>query len=196
VKVSGNVEANFFEITEKACTVDLLVGQIAVACREQALGITQVNSAVTDMDKVTQSNAASAEECASAAEELNSQATEQKAHVDALIALVGMRNSSPEKSRARLETEDYGKRSAKVGRSKNQSAFPNSSWSKSRPDSLPMPPAPLRQRPIRRHRIHTGGCELQGFLNFHRAVHPAWLKSQNAAATNRSRIFNSRENHQ
>ncbi len=142
VKVSGNVEANFFEITEKACSVDLLVSQIAVACREQALGITQVNSAVTDMDKVTQSNAASAEECASAAEELNSQATEQKAHVDDLVALVGMRNNSHEKARALVESKESGKGRAKAGRSKNQSASSDSYRSESRLNPLPMPPPP------------------------------------------------------
>jgi hypothetical protein len=69
--------------------VDDLVGQIAVASREQSQGISQVNLAVTAMDKVTQSNAATAEESASASQELNSQATIQKAAVDELLALVG-----------------------------------------------------------------------------------------------------------
>jgi ABC-type transporter Mla subunit MlaD len=53
--------------------VDELVAEIATASKEQDLGISQVNTAVSQMDKVTQSNAASAEESASAAEELNAQ---------------------------------------------------------------------------------------------------------------------------
>ena len=43
---------------------------------EQARGITQVNQAITQMDKVTQSTAANAEESSAASEELSSQAQE------------------------------------------------------------------------------------------------------------------------
>ncbi len=89
VEVSGKVARSLKEITEKARVVDDLVGQIAVASQEQAQGISQVNLAVTAMDKVTQSNAATAEESASASQELNSQAAIQKAAVNELLRLVG-----------------------------------------------------------------------------------------------------------
>jgi methyl-accepting chemotaxis protein len=58
----------------KARQVDELVAEVAGASREQTQGITQINTAVGQMDKVTQSNAANAEESAAAAEELNAQA--------------------------------------------------------------------------------------------------------------------------
>jgi len=48
-----------------------LVGEISAASQEQALGIGQVNMAVSVMDKVVQQNASSAEESASASEEMN-----------------------------------------------------------------------------------------------------------------------------
>jgi methyl-accepting chemotaxis protein len=48
-----------------------------------------VNTAVTQMDQVTQGNAASAEECAAAAEELSSQAEQLSGVVGELVALVG-----------------------------------------------------------------------------------------------------------
>ncbi|MGD9127539.1 MAG: methyl-accepting chemotaxis protein [Planctomycetia bacterium] len=51
-----------------------LISEIAVASREQSDGIEQVNDAITMMDQVTQSNAASAEESAAASEELTAQA--------------------------------------------------------------------------------------------------------------------------
>ncbi len=51
-----------------------LVSEIASASNEQALGVEQVNKAITQMDHVTQSNAASAEESASASMELKTQA--------------------------------------------------------------------------------------------------------------------------
>ena len=41
------------------------------------------------MSKVTQQNAANAEESASASEEMNAQAEEIKSHVDDLVAMVG-----------------------------------------------------------------------------------------------------------
>jgi methyl-accepting chemotaxis protein len=44
--------------------------------REQAMGIERVTSSVSEMDKVTQQNAASAEQSSSAASELNAQAGE------------------------------------------------------------------------------------------------------------------------
>lgn len=47
------------------------------------------NTAVAEMDKVTQSNAASSEEAAAASEELNAQATELWDMVDMLAAVVG-----------------------------------------------------------------------------------------------------------
>jgi methyl-accepting chemotaxis protein len=51
-----------------------LIGEIAEASNEQAQGVDQVNSAIAQMDKVTQQNAANAEEAAAASEELNAQA--------------------------------------------------------------------------------------------------------------------------
>ena len=73
----------------KARQVDELVAEVAGASREQTQGITQVNTAVGQMDKVTQGNAANAEECAAAAEELNAQAETMKQSVAELLNLVG-----------------------------------------------------------------------------------------------------------
>ena len=66
-----------------------LVAEIAAASSEQAQGIEQINTAVTEMDKVTQQNAANAEESASAAEEMSAQAETMKGMVDDLVAIVG-----------------------------------------------------------------------------------------------------------
>ena len=66
-----------------------LVGEIAAASNEQAQGIDQVNISVSEMDKVVQHNAASAEQSASASEEMNAQAEQMKGFVYDLVALVG-----------------------------------------------------------------------------------------------------------
>jgi len=89
VEISAKVAASLHEIVEKARAVDELLGQIASASVEQSQGIAQVNTAVSQLDSVTQANAGSAEENAGAAENLNTQATALKADVGALARLIG-----------------------------------------------------------------------------------------------------------
>jgi len=93
VSISAKVGASLEEIVAKARQVDDLVAEIANASREQTQGIDQVNVAVTQMDKVTQNNAASAEESASASEQLNAQAQSLRDIVAGLELLVGGRVS-------------------------------------------------------------------------------------------------------
>jgi hypothetical protein len=68
--------------------VDELAAEVASASSEQSQGITQINTAVSQMDRVTQSNAANAEESASAAQVLHAQAADLRHHVTALLELV------------------------------------------------------------------------------------------------------------
>ncbi|MEV4779567.1 methyl-accepting chemotaxis protein [Burkholderia sp. LMU1-1-1.1] len=56
--------------------VTQIVGEIAVASREQSEGIEQVNQAIAQMDQVTQQNAALVEEAAAATQSLQDQAGE------------------------------------------------------------------------------------------------------------------------
>lgn len=88
VQISERVARSLQEIVEKARKVDHLAAEVATASKEQNQGIKQVNVAVSQMDKVTQANAASAEESASAAEELNAQAGAVKETVAELKTLV------------------------------------------------------------------------------------------------------------
>ena len=89
VGISSKVALTLNEIVIKVRQVDELVAEVAGASREQTQGITQINTAVGQMDKVTQSNAANAEESAAAAEELNAQAISMKDSVAELLQLVG-----------------------------------------------------------------------------------------------------------
>ncbi len=65
-----------------------LIDGIYKASEEQALGVDQINTAVSQMDKVTQQNAAGAEESASAAEQLSAQANTVKGVVNELADLI------------------------------------------------------------------------------------------------------------
>ncbi len=88
--ICGEVAKSLEEITVAAARASDLVEEIAAASKEQSQGILQVNVAVVQMDKVTQSNAAAAEESAAAAEELAGQAESLSGVVHELIRLVGV----------------------------------------------------------------------------------------------------------
>ena len=90
VNLSTKVSQALNDIVTKARQVDELAAEVAGASREQTQGITQISSAVGQMDKVTQNNAASAEESAAAAQELNAQAAVMKESVGELLKLVGV----------------------------------------------------------------------------------------------------------
>jgi len=76
VVIAAEVAKSFETIATSNGKVDGLIAEIAAASQEQSQGIDQVNTAVAQMDKVTQQNAANSEESASASEELGSQAEE------------------------------------------------------------------------------------------------------------------------
>ena len=85
VTVTGEA---FSEVAATSEKVGALINEISLASKEQAQGVEQVNTAVAEMDKVTQSNAANAEESASAAAEMRSQAEQMRKFVEELVALV------------------------------------------------------------------------------------------------------------
>jgi len=112
VTIAVEVGKNLEEITTAATKVNSLIGEIAAASREQSQGIAQVNTAVGQMDKVTQSNAASAEESAAAAEELSSQAVQVNEMVNELAALVGSATARGGNSAGRLTKREATRASA------------------------------------------------------------------------------------
>ncbi len=89
VGLTGEVSRVLGEIVQSIGKTTDLVGEIAAASSEQAQGIEQINTAMAQLDKVTQQNAASAEESASASEELSAQAESMNGVVMELGALVG-----------------------------------------------------------------------------------------------------------
>jgi methyl-accepting chemotaxis protein len=88
VRISGEVARSFEEIKDKVRTVDELITRIATASREQSLGISQVNTAVRDVDVITQTNAANAEQSASAAVDVHAQAESLRGAIGELMHLM------------------------------------------------------------------------------------------------------------
>jgi len=89
VSVSDEVGKILHEIAEGVEKVSHLIAEVSTASKEQAEGIEQINTGVSRMDRVTQTNAANAEESASASEELTAQAKELGDMVSVLVALAG-----------------------------------------------------------------------------------------------------------
>ncbi len=86
-KVVG-VEQSLRLIEERVRQVDETLLQISAASKEQSDGVSQINTAVSQMDRVTQANAAGAEESASASAELDAQADSMRNSVAQLSALI------------------------------------------------------------------------------------------------------------
>ena len=87
------------EIVDSIRKVSGLMAEITTASSEQARGVEQVNITVAEMDKITQQNAANAEEAAAASEELNAQAERLNDVVQELVYLVDGSSGSIRASR-------------------------------------------------------------------------------------------------
>jgi len=85
--VSQTSEA-FGHVAGSAAEIKDLMASIATASKEQSLGIDQLNTSVSEMDKVTQQTAAIAQEAAANAQDMHQQSVAMKDAVDSLLLLV------------------------------------------------------------------------------------------------------------
>ncbi|MDO8381250.1 PAS domain-containing methyl-accepting chemotaxis protein [Phenylobacterium sp.] len=100
VKLVGETGETLLGIAEKVAEIDGLISEIALSSQEQATGLAQVNTAVNQMDQVTQQNAAMVEQATAAASSLRGEARE-------LVRLVSRFQSGDDAhGAARLELAD------------------------------------------------------------------------------------------
>ncbi|MCX5901028.1 MAG: methyl-accepting chemotaxis protein, partial [Proteobacteria bacterium] len=76
------------DIVESIQKVKQLNSEVSGASREQAEGISQISTAISQMQKVTQGNAAHSQESASASQELSNQAHKLNQIIDELITII------------------------------------------------------------------------------------------------------------
>ena len=86
VTVTGE---SFSAVVKNAAKVGKLLEKIAVSSDDQSLKIVHISNAVGEIEKVTQRNAANAEESASVSSEMNAQAGQVKRFVTDLEILIG-----------------------------------------------------------------------------------------------------------
>ncbi|MCC8179755.1 MAG: methyl-accepting chemotaxis protein [Planctomycetes bacterium] len=140
-EIAEELNSSFKEIEEGSNSVSRLIGEITSATNEQAQGVDQVNTAVAQMDKVTQNNAATAEEAASAAEELSAQATALNGMVEDLVAMVEGK-AKPANAGSAAPRQAPAKRVMQVKRIENVRTAPGVEPSSSRAnDGVKMIPA-------------------------------------------------------
>ena len=128
VQINAKVSLSLAEIVSKARQADELVAQISIASNEQSQGIDQINSSVSQMDAMTQNNAAGAEESANVSADLRTQSTQLTQLVQELQTLVGGKSSSAKRSskiKSPLKTKKTQLASSRrVTESKTQSSKP------------------------------------------------------------------------
>ncbi|MEW6187255.1 MAG: methyl-accepting chemotaxis protein, partial [Thermodesulfobacteriota bacterium] len=83
----------FKKNVEVSGKISRLIDEIAAASQEQAQGISLVGKAINEMDQVTQRNTAKAQESASAAAEMNSQADRLRGYVHELASVLNGQNN-------------------------------------------------------------------------------------------------------
>ena len=83
----------FGKVVTSANRTAQLLDEIATASKEQSIGITQLNTAVSEMNKVTQQNAANSEETASSSEQLADQANQLRGMIEQLATIMGGKQS-------------------------------------------------------------------------------------------------------
>ena len=81
VKLVGETGEALQRIVDRVAEIDSLVTEIAASAQEQAVGLAQVNTAVNQMDQVTQQNAAMVEESTAASHSLAQEAEALQASV-------------------------------------------------------------------------------------------------------------------
>jgi methyl-accepting chemotaxis protein len=99
------------KITDSVGSLKALVEEVSEATREQAIGIDQVRQSVTQMEQVTQTTAATAEESAAASEELNALAATATQMVNELEGLIG----GAQRGSSRGRDESGGERPSRRG---------------------------------------------------------------------------------
>ncbi len=121
-KLVENAGSTMDEIVSSVKRVTDIMGEISAASIEQSAGIDQVNDAITNMDEVTQQNAALVEEAAAAAESL----VEQASHLMEMVGSFKFQGTgnSPVKAQPKVhkvetrsvsQTKPAAKKMAKTG---------------------------------------------------------------------------------
>jgi methyl-accepting chemotaxis protein len=117
-KLVGNAGKTMEEVVQSVKRVSDIIGEITAASTEQRAGIEQINQAITQMDQVTQQNAALVEEAAAAAESMEEQARGLNAVVG-VFTTDASTQAAAAREPARLTRSSTPKTSPRIARSRS-----------------------------------------------------------------------------
>lgn len=129
-EISKMTSQAFQDILERISKTSNLIGEISISAKEQSEGMNQIATAMGEIDQVTQQNAATSEEAAASAEELNSQAVSMKETVKVIALMVGENttqgsaSASPLKSSRQIKRAPTRARTAKSAKKSSEDVFP------------------------------------------------------------------------
>ncbi|WP_367275224.1 methyl-accepting chemotaxis protein [uncultured Brevundimonas sp.] len=101
VKLVGQTGEALQRIVDRVAEIDGLVSEIAASAQEQAIGLAEVNTAVNQMDQVTQQNAAMVEQSTAASHSLAQEAEALQASVAQFKVGAGAQDAAPRPRSAR-----------------------------------------------------------------------------------------------
>jgi methyl-accepting chemotaxis protein len=87
-KLVHNTSQIFETLVEEVKKASSIIGEVAEASKEQTIGISQINTAIIDIDKVTQAGAAISEETASASTNLSEEVDRLNTQINSLYKVV------------------------------------------------------------------------------------------------------------
>jgi methyl-accepting chemotaxis protein len=117
-KMVNDTAHSFLVVTDNSKKVANLIGEVAEASKEQSMGISQISKAMGEIDRVTQINAASAQQSAEIAQTLNEEEEKLKETIEDINTLVSghadfeINDSSDGDSGVSLEAITRGERQA------------------------------------------------------------------------------------
>ncbi len=82
----GGVVTSIQRVSGEFTSIGILVDEVSHGSKEQSIGIDQIGKALSQMERVTQMTAASAEEAAAASVQLNSQVASMKERLDGMAS--------------------------------------------------------------------------------------------------------------
>jgi len=96
-EIAEETNKSFEDILDKVKKTGDIIGEIAIASKEQSGGINQLSEAMNQVDSVTQVMASSSEESAAASEQLSAQAANMQDSVNGLAVIFGFKSTSGSK---------------------------------------------------------------------------------------------------
>ena len=117
-KVAEECGVVLAEIVENVSSVSTMASEISNANLEQSKGVQEITKAMGQLDQVTQTNSATSEEAASAAEELSAQADSLQNQVLTLVAVINGTNAKVSTSTLKTQNKENLNKKAPTNTSK------------------------------------------------------------------------------